>query len=75
MWMCRWRTRSSIAASRTAKGRALVNVLPLREGERIAALSERALRSVRVLLHRHAANIDRAGQLLDRMFAAIGDPR
>lgn len=38
-----------------------------REGERIAALSERALRSVRVLLHRHAANIDRAGQLLEAL--------
>ncbi|MGB8528957.1 MAG: exodeoxyribonuclease VII large subunit, partial [Rhodoplanes sp.] len=38
-----------------------------REGERVTALSARAARGMRVLLHRHAANVERAEQLLEAL--------
>ena len=38
-----------------------------REGERVTALSARATRGISVLLHRHAANVERAGQLLEAL--------
>jgi exodeoxyribonuclease VII large subunit len=38
-----------------------------REGEQITALSARATRGISVLLHRHAANVERAGQLLEAL--------
>ena len=38
-----------------------------REGERVVALSARATRGMRVLLDRHAANVERAEQLLEAL--------
>ena len=47
--------------------RRLLQARLVRERERVAALARSAAHNARILLHRHAANVERAGQLLEAL--------
>jgi exodeoxyribonuclease VII large subunit len=47
--------------------RRLLHARLVRERERVAAFARSAAHSARILLHRHAANVERAGQLLEAL--------